>query len=256
MLRTLWPDSPEVINATSDCPLILTCEHASHHVPPEYSGLGLSTSEAQSHIAWDIGAASLTRSLAARLAAPAFLGRYSRLLIDLNRPLTAPTSIPRESETILIPGNAAVSATERKRRVDKIFEPFHGSVASFIDTREASRIGRGFIVSIHSFTPTYFGRRRPWHVGILWAKASNFGQRILRRLRQLEPSLVIEPNVPYSITPDEDYTILVHGDHRNIPGVLLEVRNDLVSADVGVQRWASTLSIALQEAVSDAQELR
>ncbi|TIT39763.1 MAG: N-formylglutamate amidohydrolase, partial [Mesorhizobium sp.] len=110
------------------CDIVLLCEHASNHMPAEYRQLGLDASHLRRHIAWDIGASEVTRLLSARLDAPAFLSGYSRLLIDLNRPLDSPGSIPLLSEDTDIPGNAGIDAAERDRRAKIMFSPFHDRV--------------------------------------------------------------------------------------------------------------------------------
>src|SRR3546814_3461321 len=104
-----WPTPVERVNAIGRSPLILVCEHATNHVPSCYRGLGLSPADLDRHIAWDIGAAALTRRLAEMPDAPAFLGAYSRLLIDLNRPLDIPGSIPVRYEATIVTGNDALA---------------------------------------------------------------------------------------------------------------------------------------------------
>ena len=108
---TTRPESPprpavEILNESGSSPVVILCEHASNFIPPEHAGLGLSPEELERHIAWDIGAAGVTRALSQLIDAPAFLGQYSRLLIDLNRPLTSPTSIVYSSEGGGIKDNA------------------------------------------------------------------------------------------------------------------------------------------------------
>ena len=46
-----------VLNPSGGFPLVLTCEHASREIPPEYNNLGLSEGAIQRHIGWDIGGA-------------------------------------------------------------------------------------------------------------------------------------------------------------------------------------------------------
>src|SRR5690606_4210430 len=70
--------------------LLLLCDHAANALPPGLGTLGLGTlglapELLDTHIAHDIGAAAVTRALAAAWGAPALLGRWSRLLVDLNR---------------------------------------------------------------------------------------------------------------------------------------------------------------------------
>lgn len=113
------PDRPtavEILNPGGRSDIVLLCEHASNHIPAEFGGLGLETRHHRRHIAWDVGAADLTRRLSARLDAPAFLGTYSRLLIDLNRPLGSSGSIPVCSEDTDVPGNLGMDPQERERR--------------------------------------------------------------------------------------------------------------------------------------------
>src|SRR5690606_3354357 len=105
-----WPPPVEAINEAGSSDIVLLCEHASNHLPAEYGGLGLAAVDLTRHIAWDIGAAAVTRALAVALDAPAFLGTYSRLLVDLNRPFAAPNAIPVRSEATDIAGNRVMSA--------------------------------------------------------------------------------------------------------------------------------------------------
>ena len=60
-----WPAAVEVLNEDGRSDIVLLCEHASNHMPGEYGQLGLDASHLQRHIAWDIGAAEVTRHLSA-----------------------------------------------------------------------------------------------------------------------------------------------------------------------------------------------
>ena len=133
-----WPDAVEVLNEHGHSDIGLLCEHASNHIPAEYRQLGLDGSHLKRHIAWDIGAAGVTRLMSGLLDAPAFLGGYSRLLIDLNRPLGSSGSIPVLSEATEIPGNVGLDAAERARRAEIMFTPFHGRVAAHLDSRASA----------------------------------------------------------------------------------------------------------------------
>ena len=75
----------EAHNETAPAKLLFLCDHASNEVPPELENLGLDRDDFTRHIAYDIGAAKLTRALADLAAAPAILARWSRLVVDLNR---------------------------------------------------------------------------------------------------------------------------------------------------------------------------
>ena len=85
---TLIPPAPGQAS-----PLLFLCDHAANHIPAEYDGLGLAASLFETHIAYDIGAACVTRALAEAYGAAAVLGGVSRLLIDLNRGADDPTLV-------------------------------------------------------------------------------------------------------------------------------------------------------------------
>ena len=238
-----WPEPLEVLNPRSDAEIVLICDHASNHIPAEYRGLGVSAADLQRHIAWDVGAAGVTCGLAARLGAPAFLGTYSRLLVDLNRPFGSPTSMPVLSEATAIPGNRDLPPAEIDRRRRLIFDPFHHGIAAVLDARE--RAGqRSRIVAIHSFTPVFLGVSRPWHVGVLYEGAPDYAAHVMSGLAR-DPALVVGENVPYQIERTSDYAIPVHGTDRGSAALLIEIRNDLISDAAGIAEWTDRLAAVL-----------
>jgi predicted N-formylglutamate amidohydrolase len=239
-----WPEAVVVLNEAGRSDTVLLCEHASNHMPAEYNRLGLSENDLQRHIAWDIGAALLTHRLSALLDAPAFLSTYSRLLIDLNRPLGSEGSMPTLSEDTIIPGNGGIDEAERTRREAIMFKPFHDKVSSHLADREKD--GRPTrIVTVHSFTPTYLGISRPWHAGVLFAGATELGTRLVDGLRNNGQALNVDANVPYVINRDSDYAIPVHGDDRGHDAVLIEIRQDLLTSSDDIDAWAHRLVAAL-----------
>jgi predicted N-formylglutamate amidohydrolase len=239
-----WPEPIEIVNPQGPSPIVLLCEHASNYIPPEYAGLGVPATELQRHIAWDIGAADVTRHLSRLLGAAAFLGTYSRLMIDLNRPLGVRSSIVARSESTDIPGNIALSAAERERRERLIFTPHHQAIEAHLQTRAGRKT---FIVAIHSFTPVYLGDARKWHVGVLFEQGKALAEATIERLRALDPELNVGANVPYSVTIEDDYGLLVHGDNVGNPAMLIEIRQDLIATPDAAERWAERLAPILRE---------
>ena len=116
----------------------------------------------QTHIAYDIGAATVTRALAAAYGAAAVLGRWSRLLIDLNRGADDPTLVMKLSDGSIIPGNRTADAAEVARRIAEFHAPYHAAIAA---RSRAMRTAMPVLISIHSFTPAWKGKPRPWEVG-------------------------------------------------------------------------------------------
>lgn len=241
---TDWFDAVEVLNEHGRSPFVLICEHASNHVPAEYNKLGLDDNELTRHIAWDIGAANVTRALSKRIDAPAFLGGYSRLLIDLNRPLHVADSIPLRSEATDIPGNLSVDERERERRARLMFHPFQDRLRTHLEQRSADG-RRNVLIAVHSFTPVYLGQQRSWHAGVLFDKAALLGQALIAQLGR-DPLLNVDANVPYGVSADADYALVVHGDQLNNPAVLIEIRNDLIDDPEGVEVWTRKLEDALR----------
>ncbi|MEZ5888016.1 MAG: N-formylglutamate amidohydrolase [Paracoccaceae bacterium] len=232
----------DVVNPAGRAPYVLLCEHASNWIPPEYAGLGLGPADLSRHIAWDIGAASVARTLSARLDAPLVMGGASRLLIDLNRPLSSPTSIPERSEATDIPGNLNLDERERQRRVERWFHPFQNEVGALLDQRQRAHKPTR-IVAIHSFTPVFLGVARPWRAGILYSNAADFAADLIEGLGGA--AAAIAHNEPYRIEDSDDYTVPVHGQARGLDAVLVEIRQDLIAAPAGQAAWAEALADAL-----------
>jgi len=239
-----WPAAVEALNLHGGSPVVLLCPHASNYIPSEYEKLRLHPAELERHIAWDIGAAGVTRRLCQLLDAPAFLGTYSRLLIDLNRPLQSAASIVARSEDTDIPGNIGITTNERARRTDRIFYPFHRTVKAHLAEREraASRIA---IVAIHSFTPVYRGIAREWHAGVLFEGSKDFGFATLERMRNADNNLIVDANVPYQVTPDDDFALLVYGDEVGNPAIEFEIRQDLIAEREQQECWAQCIATTL-----------
>ncbi|ALI04692.1 N-formylglutamate amidohydrolase [Pseudomonas sp. FW306-02-F02-AA] len=223
----------------SEHPLILVCEHASRYIPTALNDLGLSSEAAHEHIAWDIGALALAESLSKALGATLLAANYSRLLIDLNRPLQAPDSIPAKSEIYPVPGNQNLNKATRDYRRECLFTPFHTRLHHLIDARLAE--GRTVrVVGIHSFTPIYFGQPRALEAGVLYGQAEEYANRLIDGLARYP--LRVAGNQPYKINPASDMTVPVHGDTRGIDSVLIEVRNDLLRNRLAVQTWSDYLA--------------
>jgi predicted N-formylglutamate amidohydrolase len=232
----------EVITGRVDAGLILICDHASSHVPPEYAALGLPASEFERHIAYDIGAAALTRALAARFGVPAVLSHFSRLLIDPNRGLDDPTLIMRLSDGAVVPGNARIDAAERARRIDRFYKPYDDAVNAAIEAGMAS--GRlPMILSIHSFTAHWKGIARPWHAGILWDADPRLARPLIEGLAR-DLAIVVGDNEPYHGALKGD-TLYRHATRRGLAHALVEIRQDLIGDSAGVEAWAARLASVL-----------
>jgi predicted N-formylglutamate amidohydrolase len=222
--------------------LLFLCDHASNALPE--GGLGLAPGLLATHIAYDIGAAAVTRALAAAYGAPALLGRWSRLLIDLNRGADDPTIVMKLSDGSIVPGNRDTDAAEVARRIAAWHAPYHAAIDAELD-----RMGpHAVVISMHSFTPAWKGRSRPWDVGALYDRDMRLSAPLMARLA--EAGFTVGDNEPYTGALEGD-TLYQHGTLRGLPHVLIEMRQDLIDSDTAAQAFALRLKPILDAALSD-----
>lgn len=237
------PDPLETVNLDGRSDFVLICEHAGRRVPRALGDMGLPAHEFDRHIAWDIGARTVSLALSALLDAPLFMQRYSRLVCDCNRRPDVPTFTPEISEATTIPANVGLSAADRKARADAIFHPFHNAVIAFLDERQ--RAGKTtMLATIHSFTPVFLGKIRPWEIGVLFNRDKILAPAIADWLKA-NTSYFVGVNEPYTVGDDTDYAIPVHGEKRGLPCVEFEIRHDLIANDENAAPWADLLARGL-----------
>lgn len=246
------PGPVEEIRPGATSPFFLTCEHAGKAFPLKLGTLGLDPHHLDRHITYDIGAAGVARGLSRLLDAHLVMSTYSRLVVDCNRWPTAHDFITTLSESTEIPGNLHIDEREKKARTEEIFLPYHDTIAAALDEREAA--GRPTVmVAVHSCTPVFHGVSRPWHVGVLYEHDPRFA-KILLELLHGEGHLCVGDNEPYFMTSDKDYAVPVHGHHRELPHVELEIRQDLIETAAGQEDWAAFLAGILREGLGRLRE--
>jgi predicted N-formylglutamate amidohydrolase len=232
-------ESFEIVQGPPTSRYIFVCDHASNWMPPEYGNLGLDPVQLDRHIAYDIGAAALTRSLAAAMNAPAVLSCFSRLLIDPNRGDDDPTLVMKLSDGAVVPGNAKVDDAEVAKRVARFSAPYHAAIDAAIDHALAAGV-KPILFSIHSFTPVFHDGPRPWHCAVLWENDARLASPLLDALRA-EPDIVTGENEPYAGALKGD-SMTRHGFDRGLPHAIVEVRQDLLDDEAGISAWARRFS--------------
>lgn len=249
MLAADEPAPVIVRNADGVSPFFLTCDHYGRRIPRALGDLGIDESERARHIAYDIGIASVAEAVSDALGAHLIAQRYSRLVIDCNRPLSAASSIPPISEATTIPGNQGLTQQAAFERQQRIFAPYHHAITEALDQRAKTQRPT-ILVSLHSFTPIYAGMARPWHIGTLYNRDHRLPKAMLRELRS-EAALVIGDNQPYAVSDTTDYTIPVHGERRGLINTGIEIRQDLITDDNGQREWAERLVRILRKLESE-----
>ena len=180
--------------------------------------------------------------------APAILGVYSRLLVDLNRGADDPTLVMKLSDGAIIPGNAKADFDEIAKRIANFYRPYHDAIEAQIAHARKSNIAP-VIVSIHSFTPEWRGTKRPWQIGVLWdRKDGRLARPLMDELRR-EADLTVGDNQPYSGELEND-CMAQHALKHGIAHVLIEIRQDLIADADGAHSWAARLVPILRNALA------
>ena len=222
--------------------MLFLCDHASNALPAAYGTLGLDAALFDTHIASDIGAATVTRALAEAFGAPAILARWSRLLVDLNRGEDDPTLVMKLSDSSLIPGNARIGPDEIARRIADFHAPYHAAIADEIDA-----MGMPVLVSVHSFTPVWKGWQRPWEIGVLWDRDGRLARPLIEECARA--GFAVGDNEPYDGELEND-CLYRHGTMRGLPHVLIEIRQDLIATEAAARAFAARLKPILERALA------
>ncbi len=240
----------EVVGRNNPGPWLITCDHASNAVPPMVSGgdLGISPTDMDRHIAYDVGAAGVTRCLSRLLDAPAILCTFSRLVIDPNRGEDDPTLLMQVSDGTVIEGNRGSDSAERERRLNLCYRPYHAEISSLA----TSSVRRFIYLAIHSFVPRLKARpARPWDIGVLFSHEDDrFARPLIERLEE-EGDIRVGRNEPYCGALDGD-SVERHALRFGHPNALIEIRQDLIGTGNAQRTWAKRLAPILTDALERA----
>ncbi|SNR24798.1 N-formylglutamate amidohydrolase [Puniceibacterium sediminis] len=236
-----------IVGAGRNSPWLITCDHAANIVPPELeASLGLPPEDMARHIAYDIGAAGVSRALGEALGAPVICSNFSRLVIDPNRGEDDPTLLMRLYDGSVIPANRKADAAEKERRLAAYYRPYHTALEELAARREDT-----VIVAVHSFTRQLRGRpERPWHIGILHAWDRRLSDPLITLL-DAEPDLAVGRNQPYPGHLPGD-CVDQHGLKHGRQNTLIELRSDLIETEETQAAWGARLAPMLEEALRRA----
>lgn len=225
-------------------PVVITCEHASRDLPSGLTPGGATEKRIlASHWGWDIGAWALATRVARSLGASAAGGRWSRLVIDLNRPVSDPTLIRREAEGVPLSWNARLTAAETERRMLRYHVPYHAAIDSLVIGRLARGV-RPLLLAMHTFTGELNGERRPFDAGVLFDRSVRHARGLAAGLRSA--GLSVRYNEPYSGLAGMMYSIHRHGSHHGLPCLELEVNQERLASRRALDRFARTIASALR----------
>ena len=210
--------------------IVMTCEHASERVPDGFAEeTGFVWPEADrwlrgTHWAYDLGAEAIAIEHARAVGARLVCARFSRLLVDPNRPTTSDTLFRDVAEGRTITMNRALSARAKEARMGLLYEPFHAAV----DRAVAASPRADIVFAVHTFTNEYEGQRRSLEVGILFDREDELGARVIAGLRLA--GFDVAANEPWSGKAGLIHVASHHGDRYGKRALELEVRQDLAES--------------------------
>ena len=241
-----------VLNAVSETPILLVCDHASCRFPQSLGDMGLDPFARRCHLAIDIGAGSLTECLSDSLGVTAVLTQYSRLIVDCNRKLLDPGAFLEFGDGILVPGNRNLSRDDKESRAEAIYWPYHNAIEQQVSRLKSVGPPPAF-VSMHSFTPVLNGKSRPWQIGILWDTDQRLSDIFIEEFRAA--GFETGDNEPYSGKAPQDFTVDHHAESIGLPHVGIEIRQDLIDDVAGIEPIAAVMHKII-ESIPDRIGLR
>ena len=228
--------------------LLITCEHASRSLPAGLSASGGEAALLRTHRGWDIGAWEVAREVSRRLRATVIGGRYSRLVVDLNRAPSDRSLILDGIDGVSIGFNGRLTPREAGRRLAKFHAPYHVEIDRQLARRVAARVSP-LLVSFHSFTPLMNPRRRRFDVGVLFNDHARLAHRLGRELE--EDGFTVRFNRPYSGLEGLIYSAARHGSSHSVPYLELEFNQRLLISPAACRRVAARAARALKRILAD-----
>jgi predicted N-formylglutamate amidohydrolase len=214
--------------------------------------MGLDPFARRCHLAVDIGAGPLTEKLADSLGVTAVLAQYSRLVMDCNRQLMDPSAFLQFGDGVLVPGNRNLHQSDKDLRAETLYWPYHDAVDKQVQRLRDMGPEPAFI-AIHSFTPVMNGEARPWEMGVLWDTDTRLRDIFLAGFSAA--GYFVGDNQPYSGKAPQDFTIDHHAEEVGLPHIGIEIRQDLIDDNAGVEIIANVMHKIIESIPKRLQEM-
>jgi predicted N-formylglutamate amidohydrolase len=230
-----WSEAVEEIDGDLNGRLVFTCEHASNELPEPWRWPESDRWLVDTHWASDIGAAAFTRRVATLMNAPAVLSKFSRLLVDPNRPLDSDTLFRQNADGQQVHLNEALLETEREERINRLYLPYHAAVSAMVERSRGDTV-----FAIHTFTDEYEGDKRALELGVLFDDDEEPAYRLIRHLE--EAGFHVLANEPWSGKGGLAYSPVRHAKEAGWCALEIEARQDLIVQEPFAQRLAEALA--------------
>ncbi len=230
-----WSDAAEAIEGDLDGRVVFTCEHASNALPMPWLWPAADRWLIDTHWASDIGAAAFTRRVAHLMNAPAVLSKFSRLLVDPNRPLDSDTLFRQNADGLQVQLNQAILDSERQERIDRFYHPYHAAVSAVVGQSRGDTV-----FGIHTFTDEYEGDKRSLELGVLFDDDEEPAHRLIRHLERA--GFHVLANEPWSGKAGLAYSPVRHAREHGRRALEIEARQDLIGQEPFARRLAEALA--------------
>jgi len=240
-----------ILNSDSNKNVLITCEHASTEIPKKYGTFGLDEEKIKTVSDYvDRGAKSLASSLSQKMDTVCIMPSYSRLLINVNKPIDHPKIVNDNCFGTIIPGNQNLSIEELKSRIQKYYVPFHDKIRSIV-MQLRGKNKRIFFISVHTFYDILNGVERNLDIGILfkYPKDEKFCNKV-KDLIEKKSNHVVKFNEPYSAHETAGYTMNENGKDDDITCIEFEVNDKHLRDEESVERMGILLSEILLDAMN------
>ena len=142
----------DIINPQSSRPIILLAEHAGAEIPKDLENLGFPPDMfgQDPQMFFDPGSREMAEGIGRELGITTYCGKFSRLVVDLNREEDSPDLIKKVFHGREVPLNQCLSDWQRRERIEKYYLPFHEALRADL-ARRCDAVVKPILVSIHSF---------------------------------------------------------------------------------------------------------
>ncbi len=222
--------------------LVLSCEHASRALPAAYQYLLSGHQQLfASHRGHDIGAYFVFQYCQQQLNVPHIAGRYSRLLIDLNRTLGHTNLFSELTQSL--------DGAAKQAIIDQYYLSYVNSLREKI-MQSMKGQARVLHLSIHSFTPTLHNETRNADIGLLYDPQRSYEKKIAQNIKQAllaQADYHIRFNYPYRGTANGLTTFFRRELGDKYCGLELEMNQKLFTKNGENKNLAKHVAVALQQ---------
>jgi predicted N-formylglutamate amidohydrolase len=86
-------------------------------------------------------------------------------------------------------------------------------------------------------------------IAVCWDTDRRLSAPMLDALRA-RAGIVVGDNEPYSLDPNEDYSVPLHATRRGLEHLMIEFRQDEIADAAGQRRWAKLFGDCLEQVLS------